>query len=243
MYCSHLDPCIGPNRGSCMFHNHLDLDARHNRGSRTFKKEFSAHLDTGQLRDVLQVLKEVVKWRDLFLLLGMPKHVADRIGFDYRGDVTRQKEDAFDWWLRNCTASWKELADALLKADNRVLAEQLYEGIFNILVNFGVAFFLCHVDYAEEAQSNKGSFGGYFRMWKITRDFTIKMAEKAFENIFKKPVNFLLQRVFKTRGKGDEKQARWWIDVKGDEGELKMFGNKQSEIEQRLGCHIEVKAC
>ena len=96
-------------------------------------------------------------------------------------------------------------------------------------------------EYAEEGQSEGGRFGGFFKVWRIAKDFTVNMAQKAFENIIKKPLNLLLRRKYKTRG--DEKQARWWIEVKGDEGELKIFAGKQSEIEQQLGCHIEAKSC
>ena len=77
------------------------------------------------LETVLSELMEVVNWRDVLLHLEMPKHVADRIERDYIR-VERQKEEAISWWMKNdATASWKDLADALLKADYPLLATRL----------------------------------------------------------------------------------------------------------------------
>ena len=74
---------------------------------------------------MLLELEEVVNWRDVVLHLGVPKHVADRIERDYRG-VERQKREAISWWMDNSAAvSWKELADALLKADYPLLATRV----------------------------------------------------------------------------------------------------------------------
>ena len=77
------------------------------------------------LDHVLLELEEVVNWRDVVLHLGVPKHVADSIERDYRG-TERQKREAISWWMENsATASWKELADALLKADYPLLATRV----------------------------------------------------------------------------------------------------------------------
>ena len=74
------------------------------------------------LDHVLSELEEVMKWRDVVLHLGVPKHVADRIERNYRG-TERQKREVISWWMENSTtASWRELADALLKADHPLLA-------------------------------------------------------------------------------------------------------------------------
>ena len=84
---------------------------------------------------MLSALVEVVNWRDVVLHLGVPKHVADGIERDYRGKE-RQKREAISWWMENsATASWKELADALLKADYPLLATRvmLIQGIFSSL--------------------------------------------------------------------------------------------------------------
>ena len=77
------------------------------------------------LEDVLSQLEEVVKWRDVVLHLGIPKDVVERIERDYRG-IKRQKREAISWWMKNsATASWKELAGALLKADYPLLATRV----------------------------------------------------------------------------------------------------------------------
>ena len=60
------------------------------------------------------------------MYLGVPKHVADCIEEDHKGDIKRQKEEAIDWWLNNIeSASWQTLADALSKADHCNLARTI----------------------------------------------------------------------------------------------------------------------
>ncbi len=77
------------------------------------------------LDHVLLELEEVMNWRDVVLHLGVPKHVADGIEQDYRAKK-RQKMEAISWWMENsATASWKELADALLKANYPLLATRV----------------------------------------------------------------------------------------------------------------------
>ena len=78
-----------------------------------------------RLDRVLLELKEIVNWKDVVLHLGVPKHVADRIENDY-SDMGVQKREAISWWMENgATASWKELADALLKAGYPLLATRV----------------------------------------------------------------------------------------------------------------------
>ena len=84
-----------------------------------------------------------------------------------------------------------------------------------------------------------------YKVWRLTRDYTASMLKSAFEKVIKKPLGLLFNRRSKSRGKGDEKQAIWWIEVKaGEDGEedLKMLCVKLGEIEQWVGCHIEVKS-
>lgn len=83
---------------------------------------------------------------------------------------------------------------------------------------------------------------GIFKIWKIARKFTAQMAQQAFEKIIKQPLSLIFRRRFKSRHSGDRKQERWWIEVKGNQEELMMLGNRQKEIEQQLGCHLEAKA-
>ena len=105
------------------------------------KEDFTTHLGTDRLRDVVKVLKEVVRWRELFLDLGMPKYVADTIEVNHRGDIVRQKEEAISWWLHNKRpASLRLLADALWETEYAALAEQLYEGVRS-LVKFYILIF------------------------------------------------------------------------------------------------------
>ena len=57
--------------------------------------------------------------------LGVPKQVTDHIEKKYRG-ATKQKREAISWWLENDeTASWKKIADALLKAGYPLLGTRL----------------------------------------------------------------------------------------------------------------------
>jgi hypothetical protein len=77
------------------------------------------------LDHVLLELEEVVNWKEVVLHLGVPKAIADQIERDYRGKE-RQKREAISWWMEHsATASWKELADALLKADYPLLATRI----------------------------------------------------------------------------------------------------------------------
>ena len=75
------------------------------------------------LPNIMLKLKKVVRWRDVALHLGVPKHVADRIEQDHRGDTERQKMEAISWWLDNAkAASWWGLSVGLRKADYNTLA-------------------------------------------------------------------------------------------------------------------------
>ena len=77
------------------------------------------------LGEVLLVLEEVEKWKDIVFHLGVPKHVADHIEYTHKDAVT-QKSKAVSWWMQNSsTASWKELADALVRANYPTLAERV----------------------------------------------------------------------------------------------------------------------
>ena len=80
-------------------------------------------------------------------------------------------------------------------------------------------------------------------MWKIAKTFTAKMAKMAFEKIIKEPLNLIFKRRYKTRDRGEVKQQRWWIEVKGDREALNMLSAKQEQIEKQLCCHLEAKAC
>ena len=57
--------------------------------------------------------------------LGVPKHVTDHIEKTY-SEAATQKREAISWWIENDeTASWKSIADALLKAGYPILGTRL----------------------------------------------------------------------------------------------------------------------
>lgn len=78
------------------------------------------------LERVLLELQEVKNWRNMVNHLGVPKDIVDRIERDY-DEVERQKKEAISWWMENrsYTASWKELAIALLKHNYPFLATRV----------------------------------------------------------------------------------------------------------------------
>ena len=74
---------------------------------------------------ILQDIADVEQWKDLALHLGVPKHVIYHIEKKYRG-VATQKREAISWWLDNDkTASWKKIANALLKAGYPLLGARV----------------------------------------------------------------------------------------------------------------------
>ena len=77
------------------------------------------------LDEVLSILQEVVNWKDVVLHLGVPVQVKFHIERTYKDAVT-QKREAISWWMQNSsTASWKELTNALWKANYPILAERV----------------------------------------------------------------------------------------------------------------------
>ena len=81
--------------------------------------------ETFSLDRILQDLADVEQWKDLVFHLGVPKHVTDHIEKTYSGTATLKRE-AISWWIENDeTASWKKIADALLKAGYPLLGTRL----------------------------------------------------------------------------------------------------------------------
>ena len=67
----------------------------------------------------------MTNWKDVMLHLGMSKRIADRIERKYK-EIGLQKREAISWWMKKSGSSpWKELADALSKADYPLLATRL----------------------------------------------------------------------------------------------------------------------
>ena len=107
----------------------------------------TVRLGPKQLREVFGALEEVVRWTHIFLHLGMPKVVADKIEMDHPRDISKQKEAAISWWLCNSlTASWKELSDALRLESYGVLASQLYESRLCIYYSLKNILLLCAIN-------------------------------------------------------------------------------------------------
>ena len=60
-----------------------------------------------------------------------------------------------------------------------------------------------------------------------------------------KEVIFNMWGIFKkftTRDLGDEKQERWWIEVRGTPEEYEIVKEMQPEIELAFSCHLEAKS-
>ena len=81
------------------------------------------------------------------------------------------------------------------------------------------------------------------KVWKIGKAQTPKALKSLFEKVIKKPLDLIFKRRYKIRKNGDEKQTRWWIEVKGDKKGLQMLESNQHEISRQTGCHLEAKAC
>ena len=81
------------------------------------------------------------------------------------------------------------------------------------------------------------------KVWKIAKAQTAKCLKSLFEKVIKKPLDLIFKRRYKIRKKGDKKQARWWIEIKGDEKDLEMIESKRHKIEWQTGCRLEAKAC
>ena len=80
---------------------------------------------TFRLDRVLRELADVEQWKDLVFHLGVSKHVTDYIEKTYSG-AAAQKREAISWWIENDnTASWRKVADALLKAGYHLLGTRL----------------------------------------------------------------------------------------------------------------------
>ena len=78
------------------------------------------------LKDLLEELKSVVDWQPLMINLNFEKYKNDKIEKNFPRDVDRQKEEAFDQWLRQKSdACWKDIIDALYKVDEDSLARKL----------------------------------------------------------------------------------------------------------------------
>ena len=71
-------------------------------------------------------LKEVSKWHQLGVQLGLTLGLLDTIESNYPRDAERCKTEVLTWWLQNTEErSWEKIAEALDKIEYKVLAEKL----------------------------------------------------------------------------------------------------------------------
>ena len=89
---------------------------------------FSATSTRLELKEVLNELKEVTKWHELGVQLGVPAHKLNAIDSKYTQDTDRSKTEVIIWWLHNIEdTSWKKLAQAVEEIEHKVLAKKLRE--------------------------------------------------------------------------------------------------------------------
>ncbi|XP_064387766.1 uncharacterized protein LOC135335953 isoform X2 [Halichondria panicea] len=79
------------------------------------------------LIDLLKELKSVVNnWQLLMINMGVEKFENDKIEKNFQNDTDRQKQEAFDKWLRmKPDACWKDVIDALYEIEEITLASIL----------------------------------------------------------------------------------------------------------------------
>ena len=78
------------------------------------------------MKELVSELDQIVDWQLLMLNLGVEKHKNDKIERNFPQDVNRQKQEAFDQWLRETPdACWKDIIDALFVMEENTLARKL----------------------------------------------------------------------------------------------------------------------
>ncbi len=78
------------------------------------------------MKDMLKKLDSVVDWQLLMISMGVEKFENDKIERNFQGDIDRQKQEAFDKWLRmKPDACWKDVIDALYEMKEITLANSL----------------------------------------------------------------------------------------------------------------------
>ena len=78
------------------------------------------------VKELVTELDQFHGWQLLMLNLGMEKYKNDKIEINFPQDVDRQKQEAFDQWLRlKPDACWKDVIDALFAIEENTLARKL----------------------------------------------------------------------------------------------------------------------
>ena len=82
--------------------------------------------NTLTVRNISNILVEVVNWYQFGIALGMKSYKLEEIRHNRMGDVQLSKLSMFDIWLRSdLKASWEKIADALRELGLDVLAEKV----------------------------------------------------------------------------------------------------------------------
>ncbi len=78
------------------------------------------------LKDLLNELVSVNDWQLLMINMGVEKFENDKIERNHPNDIERQKQEAFEKWLKTKPdACWKDVIDALYKMKEITLASSL----------------------------------------------------------------------------------------------------------------------
>ncbi len=79
-----------------------------------------------KLPDLLKELDSVIEWQLLMINMGVKKFENDKIERNFPSDIDRQKQEAFDKWLRmKPDACWKDVIYALYEMKEITLASSL----------------------------------------------------------------------------------------------------------------------
>ena len=78
------------------------------------------------LKNVLDALEDVVKWKSLGVRLGISGSKIQEIDINNRGQVADCRHDLVQFWLESdVSRSWEKLIDALNAIGKSVLAEEI----------------------------------------------------------------------------------------------------------------------
>ena len=86
----------------------------------------STQLAEEDLKLITTALREVSKWHQLGIQLGLSPGLLHTIESNHPRDADRCKTEVLTWWLRNAEQrSWDKIAEALDKIEYKVLAVKL----------------------------------------------------------------------------------------------------------------------
>ena len=86
----------------------------------------TTQLTEQDLKLITTALREVSKWHQLGIQLGLSPGLLHTIESNHPRDADRCKTEVLTWWLRNAEeCSWDKIAEALDKMEYKVLAVKL----------------------------------------------------------------------------------------------------------------------